>query len=284
MAENSKDKSINISPVPKCVNNFINNCLEKPGQAIGTTFADIWFLAFGGISQYADKRKLKYQIELEKFKHEIEAEIDAIPKHNKVEADTQFIGLALDASKYCVEKEELRCLFSSLIASSMNKEKEKYVHPLFIDIIKRMSVLEAKVFKVITLLDDKIEINTTENGLSASLEILTNMGLIVKAVRDNKWAEIVEERVNKGQKTNIESSLRYIVSTLALHTRNGVDGELPKEINMILYYTYGLTALGLNLAKACFSKTEINEMYQRWEQVSLDRTVAAHIDIQEGKY
>lgn len=47
MAENSKDKSINISPVPKCVNNFINNCLEKPGQAIGTTFADIWFLAFG---------------------------------------------------------------------------------------------------------------------------------------------------------------------------------------------------------------------------------------------
>lgn len=29
MAENSKDKSINISPVPKCVNNFINNCLEN---------------------------------------------------------------------------------------------------------------------------------------------------------------------------------------------------------------------------------------------------------------
>lgn len=284
MAENSKDKSINISPVPKCVNNFINNCLEKPGQAIGTTFADIWFLAFGGISQYADKRKLKYQIELEKFKHEIEAEIDAIPKHNKVEADTQFIGLALDASKYCVEKEELRFLFSSLIASSMNKEKEKYVHPLFIDIIKRMSTLEAKIFKVITLLDDKININTTVYGLSASLEILTNMGLIVKAVKSNKWADIVDERVNKGQKPNIGSSLRFIVSTLALHSRNGVDAELPKEINMILYYTYGLTQLGHNLAKACFSKTEINNMYQRWEQISCDRTAAAHIDIQDGKY
>ncbi len=57
MAENSKDKSINVSLVPKFIENFINNCLEKPGQAIGTTFADIWFLAFGGISQYADKRK-----------------------------------------------------------------------------------------------------------------------------------------------------------------------------------------------------------------------------------
>ena len=76
-----------------------------------------------------------------------------------------------------------------------------------------MSTLEAKIFKVITLLDDKININTTVYGLSASLEILTNMGLIVKAVKSNKWADIVDERVNKGQKPNIGSSLRFIVST-----------------------------------------------------------------------
>ena len=46
MAENSKDKSINISPVPKFIENFINNCLEKPGQAIGTTFCGYLVFSF----------------------------------------------------------------------------------------------------------------------------------------------------------------------------------------------------------------------------------------------
>lgn len=143
----SEDKKSLIDLIPDSVDNAVKNITDKPTQNIGTTFADIWYLVFGGISQAAEKRKLKYSYALRKFEIELKEKISKIPEDKLTEPDTQTSAQALENSKYCIDKEELRKMFVSLISNSMNSDFNKDMHPSFAEIIKQMSTLDAKVIK-----------------------------------------------------------------------------------------------------------------------------------------
>lgn len=128
----SEDKKSLIDLVPDSVDNAVKNITDKPTQNIGTTLADIWYLVFGGISQAADKKKLKYSYALQKMEEELKEDISKIPENKLVEPDIQVIAQALEAAKYCVEKEELRHMFVKLITSSLNEDLYDDVHPIYI--------------------------------------------------------------------------------------------------------------------------------------------------------
>lgn len=140
----SEDKKSLINLFPDSIDNAIKNITDKPTQNIGTTLADILYLIFGGISQAAEKRKLKYYYELQEFENELKNKIDKIPKDKQVELDIQIIAPALEAAKFCIEKPELRILFANLITAALNQDKYKYTHPSFCDVIKQMTPLDAK--------------------------------------------------------------------------------------------------------------------------------------------
>ena len=135
------DKSLNI--IPDAVNDAAKNLTELPTKNIGTTLADCWFLIFGGLSQLADKRRVKYSMELEKFKKELQASLDKVPNKQKQEPSTQIVMSALNDARYCIEEDELRHLFVNLISSSTDSSKS--VHPSFSNIIKQMSPIDAKI-------------------------------------------------------------------------------------------------------------------------------------------
>lgn len=113
-----------------------------------TTMKDLWFLIFGGISQAAEKRRMKYQCDLDIYKKELDAKIAAIPKEKLLEPSLHIAGQALDDSRYCIDSQELRSLFSNLIASSMNKDYEDQVHPSFPKIIQQMSPIDAQMLPI----------------------------------------------------------------------------------------------------------------------------------------
>ena len=98
----SKDKKSLIDFVPNSVDNAVKNITDKPTQNIGTTFADIWYLVFGGISHAAEKRKLKYSYALQEFEKELKEKISKIPEDKLIEPDIQIVAPALEASKYCI--------------------------------------------------------------------------------------------------------------------------------------------------------------------------------------
>lgn len=162
----SEDKKSLIDIVPDSVDNAIKNITDKPTQNMGTTFADIWYLVFGGISQAAEKRKLKYSYALQEFENELKEKISKIPEDKLTEPDTQTSAQALENSKYCIDKEELRKMFVSLISNSMNSDFNKDTHPSFAEIIKQMSTLDAKIIKTFK--------NSTTNGLPICQYILNN--------------------------------------------------------------------------------------------------------------
>lgn len=136
----SDDKNINISIGSKLVDDTMENLLDKPTKSIGETFNDIWFLTLGGpIGNLAEKRKLKYAIDLEKYKNSIEQEIDKIPEHNRKEPELQIVGKTLEESKYCIDIVEMRQMFAKLIAGSFDKEKEGEILPEYVTILSNMN-------------------------------------------------------------------------------------------------------------------------------------------------
>lgn len=145
----SEDKKSLIDLVPDSVDNAVKNITDKPTQNMGTTFADIWYLVFGGISQAAEKRKLKYSYDLQKMEEELKEDISKIPQNKLVEPDIQVIAQALESAKYCVEKKELRKMYVNLISSSLNNDTNNYVHPSFPNIIKQISPEDALLLKQI---------------------------------------------------------------------------------------------------------------------------------------
>lgn len=147
MSEEPKNL-INISAIPNSVDNALKNVTDKPTLSIGTTFADIWDLFFGGISYLSEKRKIKYAHDLEVFREQLESSIKQIPPEKAVEPSTQTTAQALENSKYCIDEENLREMFIALISNSMNADYQKYIHPSFAEILKQMSPLDAKIIRV----------------------------------------------------------------------------------------------------------------------------------------
>ena len=133
--------------IPDSVDNALKNLTDKPTAAIGQTIADLWYLVFGGISASAEKKRLKLSNDIGIFKEQLEEKIDQIPADQQKDPDIQIAAQALEASKYCVSSEQLREMFANLIAGTMNKTMDPYIHPSFPEFLKQCSETDASLIK-----------------------------------------------------------------------------------------------------------------------------------------
>lgn len=144
----NKFSVIDLPDLPSSVDNALLNLTDKPTKNIGETFGDLWFLVFGNLSHKADKRKMKYAMNLKQYKAELEESISRTPSEKAIEPSIQITAQALENSKYCVEEPELRKMFVALISNSMNSDYSKDIHPSFAEMIKQMSPLDGQILKV----------------------------------------------------------------------------------------------------------------------------------------
>lgn len=162
------DKKISILPeIPKSIDNAVENLTDLPTKGIGQTLADCWYLVFGGISHSADKKRIKYAIDLENFKNELQTSISSVPESIRKEPSSQIVLAALDNAKYCIEEKELRDLFTALLTSSVDSTQT--VHPSFAHIISRMSPIDAQMMKYLICqpylpLCDILRVSSRVNG------------------------------------------------------------------------------------------------------------------------
>lgn len=86
----SEDKTPLKGLVPNVIDNVTQKSIDNSTQNITTTLADIWYLVFGGISQAAEKRRLKYTYDLQEFQKELREKISKIPDNQIVQPDIQI--------------------------------------------------------------------------------------------------------------------------------------------------------------------------------------------------
>ena len=98
MSDNTTNKIglINLPEMPESADNAIKNLTDAPTQNAGKTFADLWYLVFGGITQAADKKKMSYAVELEKYHQELTNSIESIPESKRTEPSIQVTAQALE--------------------------------------------------------------------------------------------------------------------------------------------------------------------------------------------
>ena len=160
MSDESTNKFslVDLPNVPSSVDNAVKNLTDTPTKNVGQTFGDLWYLVFGGITHAADKRRMKYAADLEKFHKELTESINKIPDNKKVEPSIQITAQALENSKYCVSSETLRNMFTKLISGTMNKDFEPLVHPSFPEIIKQMDENDARILMELKRKPNKVPV------------------------------------------------------------------------------------------------------------------------------
>ena len=74
---------VSIPEVPNSVDNAMRNLTDAPTKSMGQTLSSIWDLVFGPINHAADKRRIKYAIDLEQYRAQLTQSIEQIPEEKK---------------------------------------------------------------------------------------------------------------------------------------------------------------------------------------------------------
>lgn len=114
------------------------------GQNIGMLVDGI----FGWLGCWGEKQKIKQEQNILEFKNNLNKKISNITDENLIEPKISIIGPAIEACKYYFEEDYYREMFSNLVASSCSSKTIDKIHPAFIEIIKQLSPLDAKLLNM----------------------------------------------------------------------------------------------------------------------------------------
>lgn len=110
------------------------------------TLQDWWYVNYGhNISDQKALLLAKQEANVEKLKIDILKEVSTIPPENVQEPSMKILGPAIEASRYYIDEDELRNMFAKIIASSLDNRMSSVVHSSFVEIIKQLDVLDAKI-------------------------------------------------------------------------------------------------------------------------------------------
>lgn len=142
----------NVSLVPDIIKSASDaiqtNTPETAKQADGALSTVVGF--FNNVVLYPIKKaNLTFKYKLEDFEKDLQNKTKDIPSENLQCPPTMIAGPALEALRYAYDEEALREMYENLLASAMDNRKASHAYPAFVDTIKQMSPLDAKIMSII---------------------------------------------------------------------------------------------------------------------------------------
>lgn len=93
------------------------------------------------------RKKAEMEVYIDIFKEQLTESLNEIPNESRQEPKNSIVWPAFESSIFYLEEETYRDMFSKLISSSCDNRKQNNVHACFIEIIKQMDPLDAKIIK-----------------------------------------------------------------------------------------------------------------------------------------
>lgn len=250
-------------------NDTVKNLTHGLSTNIGTTLADCWFLVFGGISQKAKKKRLQFAHDIKCFENELSQGINSIPKSSLIEPNFQIITQSLDASKYCISVPELRHMFASLIANTMNKDFSDYVSPIFPNILRQMSSYDATLFNLLKNFDCRPLVTYLKYRENRYNTVLEHVTLVQEPFLDFELQSLSMSSLN------LLGLLDFTYDKIATGLADSYDDlenspyfqNLQKELENTLYHAdiqkgiCSLTPLGKAFAKVCLDEKNFPPLF-----------------------
>ena len=173
------------------------------------------------------KANALFKYKLEDFKNELEQRLSSIPEDKIVEPDLMIAGPALEALKYTYDKDELRNMYLNLLTSSMNEDMKSKTHPSYVEIIRQLTPLDAKVFK-------KLHHFGQVACAHAKLKI-DNSNRVYSTIYPNY---LVEELLDLGSEFDLSTSISNLIRLGLIHHEDnsikGYDYERFKTMDIII--------------------------------------------------
>lgn len=168
--------------IPEFADKALGNVLDKPSKSVGDIISDLLYLTMGSqIGLLAEKRRIKYVADLAIYKNSLEESISNIPENKLIEPDLQKVAAILDASKYCIDKKELRDMFVNLLSATMNRDTDRYVHISFGEILKQLVPDEIKILMKLperTLFEPIIDVSIEKPEVKGHFTQYANIGIL----------------------------------------------------------------------------------------------------------
>lgn len=173
------------------------------------------------------KANALFKYKLEDFKNELEEKLSSIPEEKIVEPDLMIAGPALEALKYTYDKDELRNMYLNLLTSSMNKDIKDKAHPSYVEIIRQLTPLDAKVFKELH--------HFGQVACAHAILKIDNSNRIYSSAYPNY---IVMELLDLGDEFQLSTSISNLIRLGLIHHEdnsiNGFDYNCFKTVNIIV--------------------------------------------------
>lgn len=138
-------KPMNVNIVPDLPDSTKEAALNPAANLIGQAFKGIGHKFLDPLVRY----NIVKDQEMEDFANKVRTKTNNIPLEYR---NSDKLGLSLKAiedATYQLNSEELREMFASLIASSVDSRVNQDIHPSFSSILKDLSPEDAKIFKQI---------------------------------------------------------------------------------------------------------------------------------------
>ena len=203
--------------------------MTKPtAKSIGKNIGLLIDGIFGWAGTWGEIQKIKQNQYIKEFKEDLKTRLDDIDLEKIIEPKANIIGPALETAKYYYEESYYKEMFTKLIASNCNKDKSNDVHPAFIEIIKQLSPLDAKVLSM-------FRYNSTYP--TAELEVVDNDGLITP------YRYILCDFKNKKEEFDINEELNLLTTIdnlirLGIIIKNKSILELKYDYNNFKNHTF----------------------------------------------
>ena len=142
--------------------------------------------AFSGL----DKWILNKEYAIDETKKLLEKKLENVDPDKIVEPEAYVAVPAIQAISYSMNSEELRNLYTNLLAKAMNSDTKDFVHPSFVEIIKQMSPIDSLVFKTIMERTANPIIDLVYNKYESDIPIAIESQTIIENVTDINIASV----------------------------------------------------------------------------------------------
>lgn len=145
-------KNINLNgnlDLSKSLNEIISNTLKNPSKQVGTSINTILEFFNNTFLYPMQKYNIYAEKKLEQFKNELILKMKNIPEKKLTDPNINILGPTLEALKYNLNEEYIKEMFTNLLLADINKDTKSDVSPAYIEIIKQLSSLDAKIISTI---------------------------------------------------------------------------------------------------------------------------------------
>lgn len=265
MSENIAEKAIVEAAkgqAKEIYDDGLKPAIQEIGGALGTVFGLVNNVIFYPLKLANVTLKYKY----EQFIVDMESRANKIPEDKIIEPPLNIVGPTMEALKYTIDTEELREMYLNLLSSSMNIETVKYSHPGYVDIIKQMSPLDAKIFKIISekyqIPCSRVTIGFGDRMYRKAMPKIFAPDVIVENYDPFLISSSIENLCRLGLITHLENGLlgydynkfkdhNFVRDRFTLF--KGIRGEGELEIK-VTDEVLRINDFGGNFANACLSK------------------------------